>query len=45
MRRAVAEIVVDTLKQLDLPYPQLGDKDRAALEQARKELEAERLKK
>ncbi len=45
MRRAVAEIVVDTLKQLDLPYPQLADKDRAALEQARKELEAERVKK
>jgi PPK2 family polyphosphate:nucleotide phosphotransferase len=42
MRRAVAEIVVDTLKQLELPYPQLGDKDRAALEAARKELEAER---
>lgn len=41
MRRAVAEIVVETLKQLDLPYPQLGDKDRAALEQAKKELEAE----
>jgi len=42
MRRAVAEIVVATLKQLDLPYPQLADEDRAALEAARKELEAER---
>jgi len=41
MRRAVAEIVVDTLRQLDLPYPTLGDKDRAALEAARKALEAE----
>lgn len=42
MRRTVAEIVVDTLKQLELPYPQLADKDRVALEAARKELEAER---
>jgi PPK2 family polyphosphate:nucleotide phosphotransferase len=42
MRRTVAEIVVSTLKQLDLPYPQLNDKDRAALEQARKELEEEK---
>ncbi len=41
MRRAVAEIVVDTMKQLDLPYPQLNEKDRALLEIARKELEAE----
>jgi PPK2 family polyphosphate:nucleotide phosphotransferase len=41
MRRAVAEIIVDTLKQLDIPYPTLGDKDRIALEAARKELEAE----
>ena len=42
MRRAVAEIVVDTIKQLDIPYPQLDDKNRAALDAARKELEAER---
>jgi PPK2 family polyphosphate:nucleotide phosphotransferase len=42
MRRAVAEIVVGTLKQLDLPFPELSDRDRAALEAARKELEAER---
>jgi PPK2 family polyphosphate:nucleotide phosphotransferase len=42
MRRAVAEIVVATLKQLDLAPPVLGEKDRAALELARKELEAER---
>jgi PPK2 family polyphosphate:nucleotide phosphotransferase len=41
MRRAVAEIVVDTLRQLELPYPVLGDKDRVALEAARKQLEAE----
>ena len=43
MRRTVAEIVVDTMKQLDLPYPQLNEKDRAALEIARKELEAEQV--
>ncbi|MBX3156394.1 MAG: polyphosphate kinase 2 family protein [Deltaproteobacteria bacterium] len=41
MRRAVAEIVVDTLEQLELPPPPLSDKDRAALEAARRELEAE----
>jgi PPK2 family polyphosphate:nucleotide phosphotransferase len=41
MRRAVAEIVVDTLKQLDISYPVLSDKDRVALEAARDELEAE----
>ncbi|MEO8704550.1 MAG: PPK2 family polyphosphate kinase [Kofleriaceae bacterium] len=42
MRRAVAEAIVDTLEQLDLAAPVLADKDRAALEAARKELEAER---
>jgi len=42
MRRVVAEIVVDTLKQLPLAYPTLNDKDRVALEAARTELEAER---
>jgi PPK2 family polyphosphate:nucleotide phosphotransferase len=41
MRRAVAEVIVDTLKQLELPPPLLTDKDRAALEAARRELEAE----
>jgi len=40
MRRAVAEIVVDTLKQLDVPPPQLSDKDRLALEKAKVELAA-----
>jgi polyphosphate kinase 2 (PPK2 family) len=44
MRRAVAEIVVGTLKQLEIPYPQLSEKDRTALELARKELEAEKKK-
>jgi PPK2 family polyphosphate:nucleotide phosphotransferase len=42
MRRAVAEIVVGTLKQLDLAYPQLAEKDRLALEAARRELELEK---
>lgn len=44
MRRAVAEIVVATLSQLEMPLPVLGDRDRSALELARKELEAERAK-
>ena len=42
MRRAVAEIVVETMKQLELAYPAVSDKDRAALEAARAELAAER---
>ena len=42
MRRAVAEIVEATLERLDMPYPIVSDRDRAALETARKELEAER---
>jgi PPK2 family polyphosphate:nucleotide phosphotransferase len=41
MRRAVAEIVADTLEQLPIAYPTPSDKDRAALEVARAELEAE----
>jgi len=41
MRRAVAEIIVDTLKQLPLAYPKGSDKDRAALDAARAELQAE----
>ena len=42
MRRAVAEIVVDTLSQLDLPPPVLSDKARAELERVKAELEAEK---
>jgi PPK2 family polyphosphate:nucleotide phosphotransferase len=42
MRRAVADIIVDTVSQLDLPYPQLSDKDRAALERVKAELKAEK---
>ncbi|MBS1120864.1 MAG: hypothetical protein H6Q90_3092 [Deltaproteobacteria bacterium] len=44
MRRAVAEIIVATMEQLDLAYPEPSERDRVALEQARKELEAERAK-
>lgn len=44
MRRTVAEIVVDTLKQLDLPPPTLSDKDRAKLELVKAELESEQRK-
>ncbi|HEU0032045.1 MAG TPA: PPK2 family polyphosphate kinase [Kofleriaceae bacterium] len=41
MRRAVAEIVVDTLKQLDMPPPDVSDEDREVMEKLRVELEAE----
>jgi len=41
MRRTVAEIVVDTMKQLDLPAPELGPKERAQLAMVKAELEAE----
>jgi PPK2 family polyphosphate:nucleotide phosphotransferase len=41
MRRAVAEVIVDTIDQLELPPPPLSDKDRLALDTARRELEAE----
>ncbi len=42
MRRAVAEIVVDTLAQLPLEYPHASPEDRAQMEKIRRELEAER---
>lgn len=41
MRKAVAEIIVETLSQLDLPYPELAPKDLAQLERVRAELEHE----
>jgi PPK2 family polyphosphate:nucleotide phosphotransferase len=41
MRRTVAEIIADTLKQLPLKYPAPGEKALAALEAARTELQAE----
>jgi PPK2 family polyphosphate:nucleotide phosphotransferase len=40
MRRTVAEIIVQTVCQLDLSPPQLSDKDQAALAKVRAELEA-----
>jgi len=40
-RMAVAEIVVDTLEELDLTFPEVNEEKRAELEQARKMLEAE----
>ena len=42
MRRTVAEIVVGTISQLDLPYPELSEKDRVALEKVKAELKAEK---
>ena len=42
MRRAVAEIIAGTVGQLDLPWPSVPDKERAAIDQARRQLEAER---
>jgi polyphosphate kinase 2 (PPK2 family) len=41
MRRAVAEIIVGTLKQLPLEYPGLADREMAELVRVRAELEAE----
>jgi PPK2 family polyphosphate:nucleotide phosphotransferase len=45
MRRTVAQIVVDTLKQVDLPCPELDDKTRSQLAFVRAELEAAQAKK
>jgi hypothetical protein len=41
MRRAVAEIVVETLARLPLAYPRPSDADRAAMEKIRHEREQE----
>lgn len=41
MRATVAQIVVKTLGQLELPYPVLTDRARAELDRARHELQAE----
>lgn len=41
MRRAVADIIVDTLSQLDLPPPVVSDKVRADIDRVKAELEAE----
>ncbi len=42
MRKTVAEIVVATMKQLDLPYPTLSPKTQAELERVRAALAAEK---
>jgi hypothetical protein len=41
MRRAVAEILVGTLKQLDLAYPTLPARELAELAKVKTELESE----
>jgi PPK2 family polyphosphate:nucleotide phosphotransferase len=41
MRRAVAEIIVSTLKQLHIEYPKLPERELAELSRVRGELEAE----
>jgi len=40
MRRVVGEIIVDTLKRLPLAFPKVSDKQRAAMDGYRRELEA-----
>lgn len=42
MRKTVAEIIVATMKQLDLPYPTLSPKAQAELERVRAQLAAEK---
>ncbi len=42
MRKTVAEIVVGTLKKLDLPYPTLSSKAQADLERVKAQLAAEK---
>ena len=39
MRKTIAEIIVKTLSQLDIPYPELAPDDLAELERVRAELE------
>ena len=41
MRRAVAEVIVGTLKQLDISYPRLPDRELTELSRVKAELEAE----
>jgi PPK2 family polyphosphate:nucleotide phosphotransferase len=41
MRRAVADVIVGTLKQLDLEYPKVPDHELAELARVKSELEAE----
>jgi hypothetical protein len=41
MRLCVAEIIVKSLKSLELSYPKVGSKERAALSKMRKMLDKE----
>lgn len=41
MRRTVADIIVGTLKQLDIKYPEISDERKAVIEKMRMELAAE----
>ncbi|MDX2094088.1 MAG: polyphosphate kinase 2 family protein [Kofleriaceae bacterium] len=41
MRKTIAEIIVKTLSQLDLPYPELDEKGRAEMDRVKKALEGE----
>ncbi|MBB4806222.1 PPK2 family polyphosphate:nucleotide phosphotransferase [Chryseobacterium defluvii] len=40
-RVAAIQIIIDTLEKMDLKYPQLSEKDRQGLQEAKKQLEAE----
>ena len=44
MRRTVAQIIVDTLEQIDLPSPELDEKTAAHLARVKAELESEKKK-
>ena len=41
-RTAAIQIIIDALDKMDLKYPELNDKDRDALEAAKKQLEDEK---
>lgn len=41
-RTAAIQIIIDALNKMDLKYPKLNDKDRDALETAKKQLESEK---
>ena len=41
MRAIVARVIVNTIKSLQLEWPQVPDSDRAAMEQAKQQLMAE----
>ena len=41
MRACVADIITSQLRELDLEYPHVGEREAAALAEAKKQLEAE----